>query len=357
MKKASRPLLMMLVWINALSLLLSARIVVSAVVDAPAKGIPEQINRCELSCTTTVTEKLIMQEKTSNNSKSAGIAKNEANCDDKLIIELIDGDKTNKITLGNYLIGVVMSEIPYTFDMEAVKAQAVAARTFTLRTLDSADRHESGRVCTDSGHCSGYLSYSDYVARYGESAADSALEKVSAAVRETDGEVLTYDGELCCAVYHSASSGSTENSYNLWNTYTPYLTSVSTPEVTADETVIVSYNRAAELLSRREGYNGRSTVPKIILNDSGRCESVTLLGVTLSAQNARSVFGLKSCDFDVSCDNDGYVFTVRGYGHGIGLSQYGADTLAKEGQDYKAILLHYYSGAELELYGEYKSGK
>ena len=264
----------------------------------------------------------------------------------KILAFLRDGVKT-EINFEDYLICVVMSEIPYTFEKEAIKAQAVAARTYALRQMNSGERHGFNTLCDDSSHCSAYLSKEEYTEKYGSDAYKKAYETVSEAVHETDGEVICYNGELCCAVYHSSSSGYTENSYNLWKTVTPYLTSVETYETVDSSEVTVKADKMGAFLSCCDGFNGDYNKISVEYNDSGRCDSVRIAGVTVAAGTLRSRFGLKSCDFSLKYSDGEYVFTVYGYGHGIGMSQLGADAMAKQGRDYREILLHYYSGVEI----------
>jgi stage II sporulation protein D len=181
---------------------------------------------------------------------------------------------------------------------------------------------------------------------YSEEAYDLAYSVASAAVDATDGEVITYGGELCTAVYHASSFGTTESSYNLWGTYTPYLISVTTPEKTEPVSTTIdkiSFEKYAYSLGADRFHN-----INVNKNDSGRCDVVSVGGVRIPASKIRSHFGLKSCDFDVSMNADNIVFTAYGYGHGVGMSQEGANTMAKEGSTYKEIICHYYTGVKIE---------
>ncbi len=274
-------------------------------------------------------------------------AQNVTMKDSSYTLAFIDTNETYELTLEEYLIGVVMSELPYTFEIEAVKAQAVAARTYAIRELESGNRHAEGRLCSNPSHCSAYITRSQYESRYGNEAYKIAYEKVKEAVNQTDGQIITYNGEPCCAVYHSASDGYTENSYNLWGTETPYLKSVYSAESTPLSTVKVKESEMMRVLSSYGTVNGSPDDITLSYNDSGRCQVMKVDGVSIKGKTVRSLFGLKSCDFSLSYADGIYTFSVRGYGHGIGLSQHGANEMAKAGKTYEEILLHYYSGVEL----------
>lgn len=266
--------------------------------------------------------------------------------DEKTSVTVASADKSLELSLKDYLTSVVMSEIPYTYESEAIKAQAVAARTYALNLLETGSRHGKGCVCDSAAHCSAYLDRESFIEKYGEAAYNLAYAAASAAIDATDGEVITYDGELCTAVYHASSYESTESSYNLWGTYTPYLLSVTTPE--NGEPISVSIDRTSfEKYAYSLGAKSFSSV-SVVYNDSGRCDALNVGGISISASSIRAKFGLKSCDFNLRVDADNIVFTTYGYGHGIGMSQEGANIMAKEGKTYKDILLHYYTGVKIE---------
>ncbi len=270
--------------------------------------------------------------------------------DSNLKLAFMCGDTISAMPLEEYLIGVVISEIPYTYEYEAIKAQAVAARTYALYISTVEPRHEKYTVCSSSSHCSGYLSKEDYILKYGDSAYEKAYAIIKSAVNDTDGEIIKYDDTVCCAVYHASSYGTTENSYNLWGTVVPYLKSVKTPESTDTSVITVGTDKMLSFLSRYGYSNGNLADVTQTFNDSGRCESVTIAGVNIPADKFRGSFGLRSCDFTLTYSNNTYTFTSYGYGHGIGMSQVGANELAKLGKTYIDILTHYYSGVELTQY-------
>lgn len=267
-----------------------------------------------------------------------------SNIDKSINIEFLKANSCKNITLYDYLIMVVMSEMPYTYETEALKAQAVAARTYTLRLMEDNDRHNGFSVCNNANHCSAALEREDYVEKYGDKAYDSAYSAAKKAVSETDGLVIKFDGELCCAVYHSNSNGKTESSYNLWGTYTPYLVSVSTSESATRQSVNVNKEKFIKAIG------ADSDNISIIYNDSGRVKEIKCGNISVTASKLREIFSLKSCDFDIFSHQNEIIFEVYGYGHGIGMSQLGANEMAKEGSAYTEILKHYYSGVVIEAY-------
>ncbi len=263
-------------------------------------------------------------------------------------LAFVDCGNEREMSLEEYLVGVVMSEVPHTFELEAIKAQAVAARTYAIRELENGTRHRVGVLCNNPSHCSAYISKDEYISKYGETEYEKAYRIVKRAVNETDGEIITYNGELCCAVYHSSSDGQTENSYNLWGTQTPYLVSVKSNESLNSSKVEIKESEMKKILSNYGKIDTGKREPIISCNDTGRCKSVSIFGITVSGKEARTAFGLKSCDFTLTYNNGIYTFNVKGYGHGIGLSQYGANEMAKSGYAYSEILLHYYTGVNIE---------
>lgn len=264
--------------------------------------------------------------------------KSDYSYDKSFNIEILSSNTCTNSTLYDYIVSVVMSEMPYTFEKEALKAQAVATRTYTLKLFEDESRHKYASVCTDPSHCSAALNREAYIKKYGEDAYNKAYAAVSAAVDETDGIVIKYDGELCTAVYHSSSYGTTESSYNLWGSYTPYLLSVKTPENISPQCVTVS----AKALNAASAYD-----VSVKYNDTGRCSYIVVNDNEIKSSKLRSMLGLKSSKFDLKKKGNELEFTVYGYGHGIGMSQYGANEMAKSGYDYKEILTHYYTGVEV----------
>ena len=277
--------------------------------------------------------------------------------DQRVSVRILTGDGAQTMNLRDYLIGVVAAEMPASFETEALKAQAVAARTDTVYRMLVSHPHSDADCCIDPGCCKAYSTPDELRLRWGENY-DRWYGKVSAAVEETDGEILTYGGEPIFAAFHASSEGATECSENVWLSALPYLRSVSTMETAADvprfrETVTMTASELRAILTGRCGDISLPDDPAGWLTDpawseSGRLLRVTVGGTSLSGTSLRSVLGLRSAAVTWTCDGEHFVFETAGYGHGVGMSQYGAEVMAASGLDHKDILLHYYTGAALD---------
>lgn len=258
------------------------------------------------------------------------------------------GDGTVEMDLEIYLLGVVLSEMPASFDSEALKAQAVAARTFALKIHTDGYKHIAGAVCTDASCCQGYISSQDYLSRgWGR----EHLEKVAEAVRDTCGQVLTYQQQLIAATYFACSGGSTESAAAVWGQDVPYLQAVESPG--EEETV---YYHQSKLFSPEElqqalgiRLNGAPETWFGVSHFTKGCgvDTMEIGGVAYRGTTLRSLLGLRSTIFFVSVSETGILFTTRGYGHRVGMSQYGADAMAMTGSDYRQILAYYYRGTTI----------
>ncbi|MBQ8249993.1 MAG: stage II sporulation protein D [Clostridia bacterium] len=265
-----------------------------------------------------------------------------------LIIE--DNGALDSITVEEYVARVVAHEVPYTYDEEALKAQAVAARTYLYYCLENNSHpHESrADVCTDITHCCGYITEAELTERYGKAYAKDALKASRAAALSTEGEVLTYNGAPLLAVWHASSGGYTENSGDVWLSQLPYLKAVPTPENPPVYSASFTLDEVAKIL-RTNGYiYNKSTALRITRTKSGRCHELTIGNIRLTGSKARSIFSLRSTDFTARISNGRLYFYTRGYGHGVGMSQNGAEVMAKGGKDYREILTHYYSGSKIQ---------
>lgn len=268
-----------------------------------------------------------------------------------------DGQVT-QMTMGNYLWCVVAAEMPASFEPEALRAQAVCARTYSLWKLRAKSHEEDGAdICADSTCCQAYLSKEDAAQRWGEGTASAHTAKIAAAVADTDGQVLTYEGGPIQAVFFSSAAGATEDAAAVWGKSLPYLVSVDSPE--GDE--VPNYRSAvtltAEQVKKMAGEAGldcdlsgepSAWFQNLTRTASGRVAAVELGGVSLSGSAARNLFALRSACFDVTEAGGVFTFSVTGYGHGVGMSQYGANAMAKEGSSWQDILSHYYTGAQLQ---------
>lgn len=256
-----------------------------------------------------------------------------------------------------YLVGVVAAEMPASFELEALKAQAVAARTFAQSRLQSprAAANAPYRLTTDPATCQAWISADERQNRWGESFAANE-RKLRQAVAETEGEVITYQGALIEPLYHaSCGGGRTESARDVWGGDRPYLQSVVCAHPADKHTQIQTTLTMAQIDARLG--SDLSAIPaglgqtKPIVIDrssaSNRVLDVRVGSQHYSGSAVRQALGLKSALFACQINGDQVTFTTNGYGHGVGMCQYGADYYAKEGLDYRAILQHYYTGVEI----------
>ena len=271
-------------------------------------------------------------------------------------VRLEDGT-VSQMPLGDYLWCVVAAEMPASFEEEALKAQAVAARTYAMRRMaNPPDAHPDAAVCTDHTCCQAYITPEAAAANWGEWAAYYTA-KLRNAVSGTDGVVALYDGALIDAVFFSSAAGRTVDAVEVWGNAVPYLTGVDSPEgeevpnwrstvtVTPEafrETFLAAHPEAV-LEGDPSGWFG---TPE--LNSAGGVSPIAVGGVTVTGGELRTLFSLRSTSFTISATAEEITFSVTGYGHGVGMSQYGANALAKEGKTYREILQWYYTGITLD---------
>ena len=282
--------------------------------------------------------------------------------DADVTVDILFGSRVESMSLRDYLVGVVASEMPASFQPAALEAQAVAARTDTFYRLLVAKPHANAASCTDPGCCKAYLGPEELRRRWGEDY-DRWASKIAAAVDATDGEVLTWEGEPIFAAFHACSEGYTEASEDVWVAALPYLRSVPTLETEADvpsfrSTVRFGREELRAILEEKVpgavlGEDPAAWLGGEKLSASGRLLSLEAGGVTLSGSAFRRLLGLRSAKISWSYGEDGvFTFETAGYGHGVGLSQYGAEAMAKAGENCESILLHYYPGTLLADLGE-----
>jgi len=278
---------------------------------------------------------------------------------DKTVTLTVLTPKGNQnLSLHDYLVGVVAAEMPAKFESEALKAQAVAARTYAMRGVVTGSKHadKNADVCTDPTCCQAWISDAEMRQNWGDDYAAN-LDKITAAVTDTDGEYLVSGGAPILAAFHSSSGGTTESSADVWGTDLPYLVSVSSPETEAEVPNFKTTMTAAPIDFRdtvlsahpEADFTGAANtwIGGMTKDDSGRVKTVTLGGVAVTGEEMRTLFSLRSTEFDLAY-NGNFVFSVTGNGHGVGMSQYGAQSMAKQGTTYRDILSHYYPGAELK---------
>lgn len=247
-----------------------------------------------------------------------------------------------EITLTDYLIGVVGAEMPASFNIEAIKAQAVAARTYTLK------RVLNNQVLTDTTINQKYEDVSTLKSKWG-SDFDKYYNKIKEAVISTDKEVITYNGNYIDAIYHSTSNGKTEDSIYVWGNEYAYLKSVdSTYDISASSysrTVFISYESLTNSFGMTIDSNTNFNI--IMRTSNNSVNQIEINGNMYSGKYVRELLGLRSTDFSITKEETGVSISTKGYGHGVGMSQYGANGMANAGYNYKEILTHYYTGVQI----------
>ncbi len=269
-------------------------------------------------------------------------------------LRVLCGDEVLELDMRDYLFGVLAAEMPADFEPEALKAQAVAARSYALWCMQSG-KHAEADVCTDHRCCQAWKGEDALRSAWGADY-EAKAARLRSAVEATEGEVLRYEGRPVFAAFHSSSAGRTEDSGAVWSAL-PYLVSVSSPE---DEELVPGYVSEAVFpaldfrdtllyASPEADFSGppESWIGEMERDGSGRVAWVELGGERFSGTQLRALFALRSTAFTLRFADGLFTFTVTGFGHGVGMSQYGAQALAAQGWDYAAILAHYYPGTAL----------
>ena len=263
-----------------------------------------------------------------------------------------------EINLNEYLYGVVSSEMPASYEVEALKAQAIVARTYTIYQIrHNATKHENADICDNYECCQAWISKEERFAKWGSEEAEANWNKITEAVNSTTGKIVTYNGETINAFFHSNSGGITESSVNIWGGIDyPYLKSVETTgeDGYAQYSSQVKLSKQELLDKLKEKYQdceidfSQENCIKILeYTTSGRVKTIKFGNKEIAGTEARTILGLKSTNFTFSIDGETVTFTVTGYGHGVGMSQTGADTMAKAGANYDEIIKHFYTDVEI----------
>jgi stage II sporulation protein D len=267
-----------------------------------------------------------------------------------LYLPVLQDDQVRQMALEEYLVGVILSEVPTEFCTEALKAQAVAARTYSLKSHQQGYKHD-GAVCTTASCCQGYIAPADYLQRTGDEAGIAAVRQ---AVQSTKGQVLVYDEELILATYYDCSGGRTEDAAAVWGKVYPYLLSVESPgEDFAPhftDSISMSTSQFQSTLGLMLTGAPEGWFSDIVYTSGGGVDTMRIGGILFSGTQLRSKLGLRSTAFTIAVNENSITITTHGYGHRVGLSQYGAQAMALSGSSYKEILEHYYPGSELEIY-------
>ena len=246
------------------------------------------------------------------------------------------------LNMTDYLIGVVSSEMPASFNFEALKAQSVLARTYALKAK------QTGKKLTDTVSTQSYIDIDQMKNKWGNSF-NTYYNKIKNAVENTNGEYLSYNGNYIEALYHSTNNGKTESSLDVFGNYYPYLISVSSEYDKNASSYLRTINMPLDTISNKLGLslNNDSVISILSYTDGGNIKEININGNNFSGKKVRELLGLRSADFDISISDNNANITTRGYGHGVGMSQYGANGMANAGYSYKDILSHYYPGTTL----------
>ncbi len=260
----------------------------------------------------------------------------------------------------DYVIGAVSAEMPATYHTEALKAQAAACYTFAVRSrqeqLQEPDEALAGAYLNDdSAQHQGFISKEESREKWGDKF-DAYYQKIREACEEVVGKAIVYEGEPIIAAFHAICSGQTESAQTVWGKDIPYLQSVQSPgdKLSPDYSSTLSltqeqFRTMAEKLDKVSlGEDPAKWFSDLETSESGTVTSITIGGQKVTGQQARSAFGLRSACFTLEHKNDRFIFHVSGYGHCVGMSQYGADYMARQGSSWEEIIRHYYSGVEIE---------
>lgn len=265
--------------------------------------------------------------------------------------------EVEEVPIDIYLCNVVSAEMPADYEIEALKAQAVVARTYTIYKAQN-PKHDNADICDDSTCCQAWVTKEKRFERWEEAKRESNWQKIEKAVNETSGKIVTYDGRPINAFFHANSGGTTELPVNVWGgSGLPYLQVVET----AGEEGYTQYSsevilRHAELIEKLKvkysdiqiDFNNNDDIKILDYTDGNRVKTVKFGNHELSGVETRTILGLKSTNFEIIREGDNIKFSVKGYGHGVGMSQTGADTLAKQGSNYEDIIKHFYKDIEIK---------
>ena len=266
--------------------------------------------------------------------------------------------EVEELPLDEYLYGVVSSEMPANFEKEALKAQAVVARTYTLyQIINSNGKHGEAGICDDSTCCQAWISKEDRMAKWDANEAEANWTKIVDAVDSTQGQIITYNGEPIDAFFHSNSGGVTETAANVWGgTNYPYLQSVETSGEDGysqyNSEVEISKEELIEKLKQKHSdvsinFDEQDCIKIIDYTESGRVKTIKFGNIEIAGTEVRSLFGLKSTNFSFEITENSIKLSVIGYGHGAGMRQTGADR-----KNFEKIIKHFYTIVEITYVNE-----
>lgn len=244
------------------------------------------------------------------------------------------------IELEDYIVGVVAGEMPASFNEEALKAQAIAARTYAMYKM----KNSNGTYDLVTDKTNQVYITEDKMKSLWQENFDYYFEKIKKAVYDTKDLIMTYNGDIILSLYFARSNGKTEDAIAVFGSNQEYLKSVESPEENLTSEVTISKDKFCNKLNIScDAIN----ISNVLKSSSGRINSLNINGKTFKGTEIRTLFDLKSTDFDITIDSE-IKFITKGYGHGVGMSQYGANKLAQNGKNYEEILKHYYQNINIE---------
>lgn len=260
----------------------------------------------------------------------------------------MNNQQIEKVYLEEYLKGVLAAEMPASYEAEALKAQAISARTFIYKFLMTENKEQipQGADITDSTLQQVYKNQAELKEMW-KNNYDKYLDKINQAVNETEGLVMTYNGELIDSSFFAISNGYTENSEDYWTSSLPYLRSVPSPWDKNSPDFIETKKFSTKEVESKMGVKVSSKID-VQRTSSNRVSSITINGKEITGVDVRKALNLRSTDFSIKVVGDNVEVTTKGYGHGVGMSQYGANSMAKEGKNHKEILEYYYKDINIE---------
>jgi len=308
----------------------------------------------------TITPNREPKQPTVSNQDTEPVTSNEYEYEKYKTIKLLhhESAQIEELNIDEYLYGVVSSEMPASFELEALKTQAVVARTYTIYQIrNNSGKHENADICDDFNCCQAWISKEERLAKWALEEAESNWNKIVQAVNSTKGKIVTYNGQPINAFFHANSGGITESSLNIWGGIDyPYLKSVET----AGEEGYKQYEsqvvlKQQELIDKIQvkypdciiDFSKQDCIQILDYTSSGRIKTIKFGNKEIAGTEARTLLGLKSTNFKFFLEGENIKFTVTGYGHGVGMSQTGADSMAKTGANYETIVKHFYANVEI----------
>ena len=260
-----------------------------------------------------------------------------------------DADKIIKVPFEDYIVGVLAGEMPISFELEALKAQAVAARSYVMKKMEYNKDKDYDVVDTVMNQV--YLD-NDYLKKAWKDDYTENINKIKTAVLETSNQYLVYDDKVIDAMFFSTSVGFTENSEEVFTSKLPYLRSVSSTWDTISPVYEVNYTFELEDFYNKLNldYQDEIILEKVKTTSTGRIKEIKINDVLFTGSEVVTALNLKSNHFSIKQDKNKIYITTKGYGHGVGMSQYGAQAMALEGYTYDEILKHYYQGTEIKKF-------